>query len=186
MAGSFDFEDIKRRMNAAVDDLKKDFGGLRTGRASASLLDPVMVTAYGNTVQLKSVANISVTDARMLSVQVWDRANVSAVEKAIRGAELGLNPVVDGQNLRIPLPDLTEERRRDLSKTAHKYTEQHRIAVRNVRRDGMEKLKQLEKAHTISQDEHRKFSDQVQKETDATIARLDEALAIKEREIMQV
>ncbi len=186
MAGSFDFEDIKRRMNAAVDDLKKDFGGLRTGRASASLLDPIMVTAYGNTVQLKSVANISVTDARMLSVQVWDRSNVSAVEKAIRGAELGLNPVVDGQNLRIPLPDLTEERRRDLSKTAHKYTEQHRIAVRNVRRDGMEKLKVLEKAHTISQDEHRKFSDQVQKETDTTISRLDEALAIKEREIMQV
>ena len=186
MAGSFDFEDIKRRMNAAVDDLKKDFGGLRTGRASASLLDPVMVTAYGNTVQLKSVANISVTDARMLSVQVWDRANVSAVEKAIRGAELGLNPVVDGQNLRIPLPDLTEERRRDLSKTAHKYTEQHRIAVRNVRRDGMDALKRQERDGDISQDIHRGRSDEVQKLTDAHIAKIDELLATKEKEIMQV
>lgn len=186
MAGSFDFEDIKRRMNAAVDDLKKDFGGLRTGRASASLLDPVMVTAYGNTVQLKSVANISVTDARMLSVQVWDRANVSAVEKAIRGAELGLNPVVDGQNLRIPLPDLTEERRRDLSKTAHKYTEQHRIAVRNVRRDGMEMLKKMEKDGEISQDIHRTWSDKVQALTDEHIADIDKALAAKEKEIMQI
>jgi ribosome recycling factor len=186
MPGKFDFDGIKRRMNAAVDDLKKEFSGLRTGRASASLLDPVMVLAYGNTVPLKTVANISVPEPRMLTVQVWDRSNVSAVDKAIRAAELGLNPVVEGQNLRIPIPDLTEERRRDLSRIAHKYAEQHRIAVRNVRRDGMDKLKQLEKVHEISQDEHRRFSDQVQKETDAIIGKIDEALVTKEREIMQV
>ncbi len=182
----FDFDDIKRRMNAAMDDLKKEFTGLRTGRASASLLDPVMVMAYGNLAPLKTVANISVPEARMLTVQVWDRSMIAAVEKGIRHAELGLNPVVEGTNIRIPIPDLNEERRRDLTKLAHKYSEQHRIAVRNVRRDGMEKLKALEKAGEIAQDEHRKLSDLVQKETDATIARIDETLANKEREIMQV
>ena len=182
----FDFDDIKRRMNAAVEDLKKEFSGLRTGRASASLLDPVMVSAYGNTVPLKQVANISVPESRLITVQVWDRSTLAAVEKAIRAAELGLNPVVDGQLIRLPIPDLTEERRRELTKLAAKYSEQHRIAVRNVRRDGMEKLKALEKAAEISQDEHRKFSEQVQKETDAVIGRIDETLATKDREIMQV
>jgi ribosome recycling factor len=196
----FDFDDIKRRMNAAVEDLKKEFSGLRTGRASASLLDPVMVSAYGNTVPLKQVANISVPESRLITVQVWDRSTLAAVEKAIRAAELGLNPVVDGQLIRLPIPDLTEERRRELTKLADlteerrreltklaaKYAEQHRIAVRNVRRDGMEKLKALEKTGEISQDEHRKFSEQVQKETDAVIGRIDETLATKDREIMQV
>ncbi len=182
----FDFDGIKRRMNAAIDDLKKEFAGLRTGRASANLLDPIMVQAYGNSAPLKTVANVSVPEARMLMVQVWDRSLIAAVEKAIRTADLGLNPVVEGTNIRIKIPDLTEERRRDLTKIAHKYTEQHRIAVRNVRRDGMEQLKALEKAGEIAQDEHRKLSDQVQKETDAIIAKIDQALATKEAEIMQV
>jgi ribosome recycling factor len=186
MAGKFDFDGIKRRMASAVEDLKKEFAGLRTGRASANLLDPIMVLAYGNSAPLKTVANVNVAEARMLMVQVWDRSLVSAVEKAIRTSDLGLNPTVEGQNIRIRIPDLTEERRRDLSKIAHKYAEQHRIAVRNVRRDGMEKLKAMEKASEIAQDEHRKLSDQVQKETDATIAKIDDALATKEREIMQV
>lgn len=182
----FDFEDTKRRMHAAVEDLKKEFSGLRTGRASPSLLDPVMVPAYGNTVPLKQVANINVADARMLTVQVWDRSLTTAVDKAIRAAELGLNPVVDGQLIRLPIPDLTEERRRDLSKIAAKYSEQHRIAVRNVRRDGMEKLKASEKAGEISQDDHRRISEQVQKETDLVIRLIDDALSTKESEIMQI
>ncbi len=183
---TFDFNDIKRRMGAAVDDLKKEFSGLRTGRATVSLLDPVMVTAYGNAVPLNQVANINVPEPRMLTVQVWDKANISAVEKGIRNSDLGLNPTVDGMVLRIKIPEMTEERRRELTKIAAKYAEQHRIAVRNVRRDGMEKLKALEKGGDISQDENKRFADQVQKETDATIRSIDDTLANKDREIMQV
>ncbi len=183
---TFDFNDIKRRMGAAVEDLKKEFSGLRTGRATASLLDPVMVTAYGNAVPLKQVANINVPEPRMLTVQVWDKANISAVDKGIRNADLGLNPTVDGMLIRIKIPEMTEERRRDLTKIAAKYAEQHRIAVRNVRRDGMEKLKALEKSGDISQDEHKRFAEQVQKETDAVIRTIDDTLANKDREIMQV
>ena len=181
-----DISDIKRRMDGAITALKTEFGGLRTGRASVSLLDRVMVDAYGAQMPIAQVGTVNVPEPRMITVNVWDRGLVVSVQKAIREAGLGLNPGADGQLVRVPLPELSQERRQELGKIAHKFAEQARVSVRNVRRDGMEKLKQLEKAHTISQDEHRKFSDQVQKETDATIARLDEALAIKEREIMQV
>ena len=187
MASKFDLEDLKRRMNRALDDFKKDLGGLRTGRASPALLESIVVDAYGTNMAINQVASISVPEPRMLSVQVWDRTMVAAVEKAIRAAaELGLNPAVEGQILRIRLPELTEERRRDLTKRAAKFAEDHRVAVRNIRRDGMDALKTMEKASQISQDDHRKRSEEVQKLTDGLIAKVDEALATKEREIMQV
>jgi len=178
--------DINRRMNSAVDVLKKEFGGLRTGRASVSLLDPVMVEAYGQNMPLNQVGTVAVPEARMITVQVWDKGMVGAVEKAIRNAGLGLNPSPDGQNIRVPIPALTEERRSELTKVAHKYAEQARISVRNVRRDGMERLKKLEKDGGINQDELRKFSDEVQTLTDQHIKLVDETLAHKEHEIMQV
>ena len=176
----------KDRMDKAVAALKEEFGSLRTGRASASLLDPVQVEAYGSTSPLNAVAAISVPEPRMITVNVWDRGVVVAVEKAIRSAGLGLNPVVDGQTLRIPIPPLTEERRRDLVKLAGKYAEQQRIAVRNVRRDANDELKKAEKAGEISQDEQKKMEAEVLKDTDAAIKRIDEALKAKEVEIMQV
>ena len=174
------------RMDKAVDALKEEFQGLRTGRANAGLLDPVQVEAYGSTVPLNTVAAISVPEPRMITVSVWDKGTVVSVEKAIRAAGLGLNPVVDGQTLRVPIPPLTEERRRDLAKLAGKYAEQQKVAVRNVRRDANDDLKKAEKAGEISQDEQKKMEGDVQKDTDAAIKRIDEALKAKEVEIMQV
>jgi ribosome recycling factor len=174
------------RMDKAVAALKEEFGSLRTGRASASLLDQVQVEAYGTSMPLNQCAAVSVPEPRSLSVSVWDRGLVVSVEKAIRSAGLGLNPVVEGQNLRIPIPPLTEERRKDIAKMAGKYAEQQRVAVRNIRRDAMDDLKHAEKDHVISQDEHKKLHDEVQKLTDDHIKKIDEALKIKEQEIMHV
>lgn len=176
----------KDRMDKAVLALKDEFGSLRTGRASASLLDQVMVEAYGSSTPLNAVASVSVPEPRQINVSVWDRGVVVSVEKAIRASGLGLNPVVEGQNLRIPIPPLTEERRKDLVKLAGKYAEDKKIAVRNVRRDANDELKKAEKAGEISQDEQKKMEAEVQKDTDAAIKRIDETLKTKEVEIMQV
>jgi ribosome recycling factor len=186
---SGDPKDLKRvgeRMDKAVAALKEEFGGLRSGRASASLLEPIMVDAYGSSMPLNQVGAISVPEARMITVNVWDRGLVVSAEKAIRNAGIGLNPITEGQLLRIPIPPLTEERRRDLAKLAGKYAEQQRIAVRNIRRDAMDGLKAAEKSHDISQDEHKKLDTEIQHLTDAAIKRIDEALKHKEQEIMQV
>jgi ribosome recycling factor len=172
----FDKSDIERRMSGAVDSLKSDLSGLRTGRANASLLDPVQVEVYGSLMPLNQVASVSAPEPRMLSVQVWDRANVTAVEKGIARANLGLNPMIDGQTLRLPMPDLTEERRRDLAKLAGKYAENAKIAIRNVRRDGMEMLKEDEKKKDISEDERKRFEDEVQKLTDKFVTQADEEI----------
>ena len=185
-SGAFDLKDLDRRMHGALNVLKSEFSGLRTGRASTSLLDPIMVTAYGASMPLNQVATVSVPEPRMISVQVWDRDVAQAVEKAIRESDLGLNPVVEGQVLRLPIPELNEERRQELVKVAHKYTEQARVAVRNVRRDGMEKLKHLEKDGEIGEDLQHQRSTEVQALTDKVIKEIDEALAEKEAEIMQV
>ncbi|MFN3522967.1 MAG: ribosome recycling factor [Phenylobacterium sp.] len=174
------------RMDKAITALKEEFASLRTGRASASLLDQIHVEAYGSTVPLNQVAAVSVPEPRSINVSVWDRGVVVSVEKAIRASGLGLNPVVEGQNLRIPIPPLTEERRRDLAKLAGKYAEQQRIAVRNVRRDAMDDLRKAEKDGVIAQDEHKRMEGEVQKITDEAIKRVDEALKTKEQEIMQV
>ena len=176
--------DIQRRMQGAVDALKHDLGGLRTGRASTALLDPIQVDVYGANMPLNQVATISAPEPRLLSVQVWDRSNMSAVEKAIRNAGLGINPITDGQNIRLPIPDLTEERRKELAKLAGQYAEKARIAVRNVRRDGMDALKQDEKKHEISEDERKRAETEVQKLTDDTITDVDAAAAAKEKEIL--
>jgi ribosome recycling factor len=176
--------DIQRRMQGAVDALKHDLGGLRTGRASTALLDPIQVDVYGANMPLNQVATISAPEPRLLSVQVWDRSNMSAVEKAIRNAGLGINPITDGQNIRLPIPDLTEERRKELAKLAGQYAEKARIAVRNVRRDGMDALKQDEKKHEISEDERKRAETEVQKLTDETIKDVDAAAAAKEKEIL--
>ncbi len=181
-----DLAKFKDRMSKAVDALKEEFAGLRTGRASAGLLEPVMVEAYGSTMPLTGVAAISVPEPRMITVSVWDKGLTVAVEKAIRNAGLGLNPIVDGQTLRVPIPALTEDRRKELAKLAGKYAEQQRIAVRNVRRDAMEELKKLEKDGIISQDEQKRGGEEVQGFTDQAIKRIDDALKIKEQEIMQV
>jgi len=178
--------DVKRRMDAAVEVLKKEFGGLRTGRASTSLLDPVLVDAYGSPVPLAQVASVNVPEPRLLTVQVWDRSMLKAVEKAILNSGLGLNPMSDGQTIRVPIPALNQERRQELQKVAGKYSEHARISVRNVRRDGMEILKKLEKDGHISQDEQRAHTAEVQHLTDDAIKKIDEALAAKEKEIMQV
>ncbi len=182
----FKLDDYKKRMDGALTALAHEFGGLRTGRASPALLDTIQVDAYGSVSPLNQVAGVNVPEPRMLSVQVWDKSIVSAVDKAIRSANLGLNPIVDGQNLRIPIPPLTGERRQELAKVAGKYAEQARIAVRNVRRDGMDHLKKLEKDHAISEDEHKKYGTEVQKITDDHIKKIDESLRHKEEEIMQV
>jgi ribosome recycling factor len=176
----------KDRMDKAVGALKEEFVSLRTGRASANLLDQVQVDAYGSTMPLTQVGSVSVPDARMLMVSVWDRGLVISVEKAIRNAGLGLNPMVDGQNLRVPIPPLTEERRKDLAKLAGKYAEQQRVAVRNIRRDANDDLKAAEKGGAINQDEHKRLETEVQKITDEAIRRIDEALKTKEQEIMHV
>lgn len=179
-------KDIEQRMDGALDALKREFAGLRTGRASASLLDPVTIEAYGSTMPINAVGTVSVPEPRMITVQVWDRGLVGATEKAIREAGLGLNPASDGQLIRVPIPALNEERRQELSRVASKYAEQGRVAVRNVRRDGMDRLKKLEKDGEISQDEHKRLSDRIQEMTDTHIKAVDELLAHKESEIMQV
>jgi ribosome recycling factor len=178
--------ELDRRMNGAVATLKTELSGLRTGRASAALLDPIKVDAYGSAMPVAQVATISTPEPRLLTVQVWDKSLVKAVDKAVRDAGIGLNPQVDGQLLRIPIPELNEERRKELVKLAHKYAEAARVSVRNVRRDGMESLKKAEKDHKISQDEHHKLGDELQKLTDAHIREIDLALQAKEQEVMQV
>jgi len=182
---SYNKADLERRMHGAVEALKHDLGGLRTGRASTALVEPIHVEVYGASMPLNQVATISVPEPRLLSVQVWDRSNIGPVEKAIRNAGLGINPIVDGQNIRLPIPDLTEERRKELAKLAHQYAEKARIAVRNVRRDGMDNLKYDEKKHEISEDEHKRLGTEVQKLTDSTIAEIDQVLAAKDKEILQ-
>lgn len=181
-----DLNTIRSRMDKAVGALKEEFAGLRTGRASAGLLEPVQVDAYGSTTPLNAVAAITVPEPRMIAVNVWDKGVVVSVEKAIRASGLGLNPIVDGQTIRVPIPPLTEERRKDLAKLAGRYAEQQKVAVRNVRRDANDDLKKAEKAGEISQDEQKKMEAEVQKDTDAAIKRIDEALKAKEVEIMQV
>ena len=176
--------DLKRRMHGAVEALKHDLGGLRTGRASVALVEPVHVEVYGSNMPLNQVATVSTPEPRMLSVQVWDRSNVGPVEKAIRNAGLGINPIVDGQMIRLPIPELTEERRKELAKLVGQYAEKARIAVRNVRRDGMEHLKADEKKHEISEDERKRLENEVQKLTDETIKEIDEAAVHKEKEIL--
>ncbi len=180
----FDKADIERRMKGAVDSLKSDLQGLRTGRANTSLLDPVVVEVYGAMMPLSQVATVSAPEPRMLSVQVWDKSNMIAVEKGIAHANLGLNPIIDGQTLRLPIPDLTQERRKELAKLAGQYAEKAKIAIRNVRRDGMEALKIDEKKKDISEDERKRFEDEVQKLTDKYVAEADEAATKKEQEIL--
>ena len=181
---AYDKDDIQRRMTGAVEALKHDLGGLRTGRASTALLDPIQVEVYGANMPINQVATISVPEPRLLTVQVWDRSNITSVEKAIRNAGLGINPIVDGQLIRLPIPDLTEERRKELAKLAGQYAEKARIAVRNVRRDGMDALKTDEKKHEISEDEHKRLGTEVQKMTDDTIKEIDTAAHSKEQEIL--
>lgn len=181
-----DLKDIERRMAGALEQLRKEFAGLRTGRASANLLEPVMVDAYGTTVPLNQVANISVPEPRLIMVQVFDRSTVKAVEKAIRDAGLGLNPQTEGSTLRVPIPELNSERRKELTKVAAKYAEQTRVAVRNVRRDGMDAAKKAQKDGDLSEDEQKQWSEKIQAVTDAHIKKIDEALATKEKEILQV
>jgi ribosome recycling factor len=178
--------ELKRRMQGAVQVLKQELSGLRTGRASASLLEPIQVEAYGTHMPLNQLATVSVPEPRMLSVQVWDKSMVHAVERAIQAANLGLNPATEGQVLRLRVPELNEDRRKELVKVAHKYVEAAKVAVRHVRRDGLEVLKKLEKDHQISEDEAKRSSEQVQKATDEVIAELDRMLAGKEREILTV
>src|SRR5262245_39505195 len=185
-SGTHDINDIKRRMQGALGTLKAEFAALRTGRASAHLLDPVHVEAYGQSMALNQLATVSVPQPRMISVQVWDRSMVSAIEKAILAANLGLTPSTEGQVIHLRIPELNEERRKERVKIAHKYAETARVAVRNVRRDGMDALKKQEKDHQISQDEHKRFDSDVQKATDQTIADINQMLAGKEKEIMTV
>jgi len=181
-----DIDDLKRRMNGAVEVLRDEFGGLRTGRATPALLEPINVDAYGSSMPMNQVGTISAPDARMLSVQVWDNSLISSVEKAIRDSDLGLNPQTEGNVVRVPVPQLSEERRIDMTKVASKYAEQARVAVRNVRRDGIDDLKKMEKDGEISQDEQHAWADEIQALTDATIKEIDEAVAAKEAEILQV
>ncbi|MHB2169214.1 ribosome recycling factor [Alsobacter sp. R-9] len=186
MTAQFDLADIKRRMAGAVQAFHKDLASLRTGRASANLLDPIVVEAYGATMPLNQVATVNVPEPRMITVQVWDRSMVQAVEKAIRDSNLGFNPATEGQVMRIRIPELNEQRRKELVKVAHKYAEEARVAVRHVRRDGLDLLKKLEKDGHVGKDDLDRHSDQVQKATDQTIAEIDTGLAAKEKEIMHV
>jgi ribosome recycling factor len=181
---AMDKADLQRRMHGALDALRHDLSGLRTGRASIALLDTIHVEVYGSNMPLNQVATVSVPEPRLLTVQVWDRSNVQPVEKAIRSANLGLNPVTDGQLIRLPIPDLTEERRKELAKLVGQYAEKAKIAVRNVRRDGMDQLKTDEKKHEISEDERKRLEHDVQKLTDDTIAEIDELAESKEKEIL--
>ena len=184
--GSFDINELKRRMQGATSALKHELGGLRTGRAAASMLEPVQVEAYGSHMPLNQLATVSVPEPRLLSVQVWDKSMVHAVEKAIVNSNLGLSPATEGQVLRLRIPELNEERRKELVKVAHKYAEAARVAVRHVRRDGLDVVKKLEKNHEISEDDQERFANEIQKATDATIAEVDQLLATKEKEILTV
>jgi len=181
-----DLKDIERRMNGAIEVLKQEFAGLRTGRASVHLLEPINVEAYGSSMPMNQVGTIGVPEPRMITVQVWDRSLVGAVDRAIRESDLGLNPQTEGQLIRVPIPMLSEERRAELSKIAHKYAEQARVAVRNVRRDGMDTLKRMEREHELSQDEQHMWSEEIQEMTDRHIKVIDETLEQKDGEIMQV
>ena len=181
-----DIDGIQRRMDGALEVLKQEFAGLRTGRASASLLEPITVDAYGSQMPLNQLAHINVPEPRLLTVQVWDKGTVKAVEKAIQTSGLGLNPSVDGQLIRVPIPELKEERRQELTKVASKYAEQARVAVRNVRRNEREALKQMEKAGEMSQDEHRAWAEEIQQLTDEMVAKIEETAVAKEEEILQV
>ncbi len=183
---SIDINDLRRRMQGALDNLKEEFTGLRTGRASAGMLEPVQVEMYGSKMPLNQVATINVPEPRMISVQVWDASAAKAVEKAIRDSGLGLNPQPEGAVIRVPVPELNEERRQELTKVAGKYAEQARISVRNVRRDGMDMLKKMQKDNDISEDEHKRLSDEVQKVTDEIIGKVDGLLADKEKDIMTI
>lgn len=184
MANNFDFNDVSRRMDGALAVLRKEFAGLRTGRASASLLEPVQVEAYGSRMPINQVATVNVPEPRLITVQVWDKSQVKSVEKAIRESGLGLNPQTDGQLVRVPIPDLTEERRKELAKLASQYAENARIAVRNVRRDGNEAIKEDEKKKEISEDDRKRLEGEVQKLTDDMIKQVDEELARKEKDIL--
>jgi ribosome recycling factor len=186
MSEEFNFSDVQKRMDGAVTALKADFVGLRAGRASVSMLDPIMVDSYGQIVPLKQVGSVSAPEARLLTISVWDKGNVTPICKAIINSGLGLNPQPDGTTIRLPIPELNEERRKELTKQASKYTEAAKVAVRNVRRDALDELKKLEKAGTISEDEQRNYGDKVQKETDIHITKIDELLKIKEKDIMTV
>lgn len=181
-----DIDDIERRMNKAVDVLKHEFGGLRTGRASTSMLDPVRVDVYGSMMPINQIGTISVPEPRMISVQVWDKSNVKAVEKAITASGLGLNPQADGQLIRIPIPELNEQRRKELTKVAGQYAEQAKVAVRGVRRDGMDSLKKLEKDGDLGEDDAKMWHDEIQRLTDESTKKIDELLAQKTKEILQV
>lgn len=183
---ALDMKDIRKRMDGALTVLKKEFGGLRTGRASASLLEPIVVDAYGSKMPITQLGTISVPEPRLITVQVWDNSVVKAVEKSIRDSDLGLNPQTEGGTIRVPIPDLNEERRHELVKVAGKYAEQARVAVRNVRRDGMDQLKRMEKEGEISEDEHRVKSQEIQTMTDEHVKLIDETYHEKEREITQV
>lgn len=183
---NFDLEDIKRRMTGAINALRNDLASLRTGRASSNLLDPISIDAYGASTPISQVATISVPEPRLLSVQVWDRGMVAAVEKAIRESDLGLNPNTEGQVIRLRIPEMNEQRRKEMVKVAHKYGEEAKVAIRHVRRDGMDLLKKLEKAGDISEDDQTRFGEQVQKATDASVAEAEQTVTAKEKEIMQV
>ena len=185
-APTFSIDEMRTRMNKSIASLRDELTGLRTGRASPSLLEPVMVEAYGTKMPLQQIATVTVPEARLLSVQVWDRSMAQAVDKAIRNSGLGLNPSTEGATIRVPLPELNEERRRELTKVAHNYAEQAKVAIRHIRRDGMDLLKKLEKDGVMSQDDSRTNSDLVQKATDTAITDVDQILAAKEQEIMQV
>ena len=186
MAMTFDLADVKRRMQGAINAFKNDLGSLRTGRASPNLLDPIQVNAYGSAVPITQVATVNVPEPRLLSVQVWDRSMVSAVEKAIRESDLGLNPQAEGQVIRLRIPEMNEQRRKEMVKVAHKYAEEARVAVRHVRRDGLDLLKKLEKDSAISEDDGKRDAEQVQKATDQFVAEIDSLLVAKEKEIMHV
>ena len=183
---TFDLDDVKRRMQGAINALKHDLGSLRTGRASPNLLDPLQIEAYGQSMPIGQVATVSVPEPRLLSVSVWDRSMVHAVEKAIRDSDLGLNPLTEGQTIRLRIPEMNEQRRKEMVKVAHKYPEEARIAVRHVRRDGIDLLKKMKKDGVLGEDEERRQEEQVQKATDQSIAEIDQILASKEKEIMQV
>ncbi len=186
MATTFDLADVKRRMQGAINAFKNDLGSLRTGRASPNLLDPIQVDAYGSLMPITQVATVNVPEPRLLSVQVWDRSMVSAVEKAIRESDLGLNPQTEGQVIRLRIPEMNEQRRKEMVKVAHKYAEEARVAVRHVRRDGLDLLKRLEKDSAISEDDSKRDAEQVQKATDQFVAEIDSLLVAKEKEIMHV
>jgi ribosome recycling factor len=183
---TFDLDDVKRRMQGAINALKHDLGSLRTGRASPNLLDPLQIEAYGQSMPIAQVATVSVPEPRLLSVTVWDRSMVHSVEKAIRDSDLGLNPLTEGQTIRLRIPEMNEQRRKEMVKVAHKYTEEARVAVRHVRRDGIDLLKKMKKDGVLGEDEERRQEEQVQKATDQSIGEIDQILAGKEKEIMQV